>query len=193
MKHFSDVLTVLVPLIAVIFSWWLATKTANLKYEQQIKKEIYDNYYSDILKACYSLPTTDLLDFMGFYSYFHEDKLSKIITKNFTYVSPEIINDWKKYNLALKLFEYDYENDSNARHILSDFLNYYSHLIIMKSLEESEKLSEELKLPQLSTQLISPINKAAFLQISITVTKISPRVPPARTSSRFITLAHLHS
>lgn len=172
MEYISDILTVLVPLIAVIFSWWLATKTANEKYEQQVKKEIYDNYYSDILKACYTLPTTDLLDFMSFYSYHHEDKLSKIITKNFTYVSPEIINNWKKYNLALKLFEHDYKNNSIARDILSNFLNYYSHLIIMSSLKESERLSEELQLPQLSTQLLSPSTKIDFYKSQLPSQKL---------------------
>lgn len=162
MKYFPEIINVLIPLIAVIFSWWLATKTANNKYKQQVKKEIYDNYYSDILKTCYALPSTDLLDFMGFYSYYHEDKLSKIIVKNFTYVTPDIINNWKKYNLALKLFDHDYEKDTNARIVISGFLNFYSHLILKKSLEESEKLSEELKLPQLSTQLLSPLKTTDF-------------------------------
>lgn len=39
--------------------------------------------------------------------------------------------------------------------LLTKILDYHSHLIIKKSLQEVEKLSEELKLPQLSTQLLS--------------------------------------
>ncbi|HCD5396280.1 TPA: hypothetical protein NBW94_000591, partial [Staphylococcus aureus] len=115
MECLLELLKMSIPLIAVIFSWWLATKTANEKFEEQIKKETYDNFYSEILKACYELPSTDLLDFMSFYSYHRKDKISEIIIKNFSYVPPDIVNYWKKYNLALKFFEHDYEKDVQAR------------------------------------------------------------------------------
>ncbi|MGT2652957.1 hypothetical protein ACVQ9Z_07165 [Staphylococcus aureus] len=122
MECLLELLKMSIPLIAVIFSWWLATKTANEKFEEQIKKETYDNFYSEILKACYELPSTDLLDFMSFYSYHRKDKISEIIIKNFSYVPPDIVNYWKKYNLALKFFEHDYEKDVQAREVLSRFL-----------------------------------------------------------------------
>lgn len=172
MECLLELLKMSIPLIAVIFSWWLATKTANEKFEEQIKKETYDNFYSEILKACYELPSTDLLDFMSFYSYHRKDKISEIIIKNFSYVPPDIVNYWKKYNLALKFFEHDYEKDVQAREVLSRFLNYYSHLIIIKSLEESEKLSEELKLPQLSTQLLSPLKRIDFYKYQLPSQKL---------------------
>lgn len=38
MECLLELLKMSIPLIAVIFSWWLATKTANEKFEEQIKK-----------------------------------------------------------------------------------------------------------------------------------------------------------
>ena len=67
-----------------------------------------------------------------------------------------ILDNWKKYNLALKKFNHEtLAKDIQKKEVLAKILDYHSHLIIKKSLQESEKLSKELKLPQLSTQLLS--------------------------------------
>src|SRR5699024_12545113 len=71
-------------------------------------------------------------------------------------ISEEIIENWKKYNITLKMYNHEtLETDIDKKLVLAKVLNYHSHLIIKKSLKQSEKLSEKLKLPQLSTKLLS--------------------------------------
>lgn len=147
----------IIPIFAVVVSWLLATKNTKKNYELDLKKEIYNSYYCEILKLCHGLPSPDLLDFFSFLSYYQEEKLSKIILDNFNYIDPSILEYWKQYNLALKIYKHETHNDINKKIILKNILNYYSHIILMKSLEKSEQLSKELKLPQLSTPLLSPL------------------------------------
>ncbi|PCM42685.1 hypothetical protein CPU09_02580 [Mammaliicoccus sciuri] len=149
----------IIPLLAVIVSWLLASKNTNKKYDLDLKKEIYNNYYCEILKICHGLPSPNLLDFFSFLSFYQEEKLSKIILDNFIYIDPSILKYWKQYNLALKIYNHETHNDYDKKIILKSILNYYSHIILIKSLEKSEQLSKELKLPQLSTPLLSPLWK----------------------------------
>ena len=151
-----ELLKMIVPIIAVVVSYLLGLAASKSNYKKSVKKEIYNNYYSEILKLCYGLPSQSLLNFFSFISYYHDEKLSKIIIDNFQYVPNTILDNWKKYNLALKKFNHEtLAKDIQKKEVLSKILDYHSHLIIKKSLQESEKLSKELKLPQLSTQLLS--------------------------------------
>lgn len=151
-----DLLKVLLPITSVVISFLLGLYSSNVNHKKDVKKEIYNNYYSEIIKVCYGLPSPSLLDFFSFISYYHDEKLSKIIVNNFQYIPEEIIENWKKYNLTLKIYNHEtLETDINKKIVLSKVLNYHSHLIIKKSLKQSEKLSDKLKLPQLSTKLLS--------------------------------------
>ncbi|MDU7042411.1 MAG: hypothetical protein E6340_10250 [Actinomyces sp.] len=153
---YKELLKMLVPIIAVVVSYLLGLVSSRSNYEKSVKKEIYNNYYSEILKLCYGLPSQSLLNFFSFIAYYHDEKLSKIIIENFQYVPNTILVSWKKYNLTLKKYNHETLNeDIQKKEVLVKILDYHSHLIIKKSLQESEKLSEELKLPQLSTQLLS--------------------------------------
>ncbi|MEY8600004.1 hypothetical protein [Staphylococcus shinii] len=151
-----DLLKVLLPIASVVISFLLGLYSSNVNHKKDVKKEIYNNYYSEIIKVCYGLPSPSLLDFFSFISYYHDEKLSKIIVNNFQYIPEEIIENWKKYNLTLKIYNHEtLETDIDKKIVLSKVLNYHSHLIIKKSLKQSEKLSDKLKLPQLSTKLLS--------------------------------------
>ena len=153
---YKDFLKLLIPIIAVVISYFLGLAASKSSYKKSIKKEIYNNYYSEILKLCYGLPSQSLLNFFSFMAYYHDEKLPKIIIENFQYVPNSIIENWKKYNLALKKYNHEtLDKDIQTKEVLAKILDYHSHLIIKKSLLESEKLSKELKLPQLSTQLLS--------------------------------------
>ncbi|PTI21362.1 hypothetical protein [Staphylococcus warneri] len=152
---YKELLKMIVPIIAVVVSYLLGLAASKSNYKKAVKKEIYNNYYSEILKLCYGLPSQSLLNFFSFMAYYHDEKLSKIIIENFQYVPNSILENWKKYNLTLKKYNHEtLEKDIQKKLALSKILDYHSHLIIKKSLKESEKLSEELKLPQLSTQLL---------------------------------------
>lgn len=151
-----DLSKVLLPIVSVVFSFLLGLYASNVNYKKDVKKEIYNNYYSEIIKVCYGLPSPSLLDFFSFIAYYHDEKLSKIIVNNFQYIPEEIIENWKKYNITLKMYNHEtLETDIDKKLVLAKVLNYHSHLIIKKSLKQSEKLSEKLKLPQLSTKLLS--------------------------------------
>ena len=151
-----DLSKVLLPIASVVFSFLLGLYASNINHKKDVKKEIYNNYYSEILKLCYGLPSPTLLSFFSFLSYYHDEKLSKIIVNNFQYIPEDIIENWKKYNIALKRFNHDLLNtDIEERSVLAKVLDYHSHLIIKKSLKQSEKLSQALELPQLSTKLLS--------------------------------------
>lgn len=151
-----DLSKVLLPIASVVFSFLLGLYASNINHKKDVKKEIYNNYYSEILKLCYGLPSPTLLSFFSFLSYYHDEKLSKIIVNNFQYIPEDIIENWKKYNIALKRFNHDLlDTDIEERSVLAKVLDYHSHLIIKKSLKQSEKLSQALELPQLSTKLLS--------------------------------------
>ncbi|MEX5937666.1 hypothetical protein [Mammaliicoccus sciuri] len=151
-----SLLKIILPILSVIISFLLGLFASNVNHKKGVNKEIYNNYYSEILKLCYGLPSPTMLSFFSFLSYYHDEKLSKIIVNNFQYIPEEIIENWKKYNIALKRFNHDLlDTDIEERSVLADILDYHSHLIIKKSLLRSEKLSNQLKLPQLSTQLLS--------------------------------------
>ncbi|WP_019165847.1 hypothetical protein [Staphylococcus delphini] len=153
---YKEFLKMIVPIIAVVISYLLGLVASKSNHEKSVKKEIYNNYYSEILKLCYGLPSQSLLDFFSFIAYYHDEKLSKIIIANFQYVPNAILENWKKYNLTLKKYNHEtLDKDIQKKEVLAKILDYHSHLIIKKSLQESEKLSKELKLPQLSTQLLS--------------------------------------
>lgn len=151
-----DLSKVLLPIASVVISFLLGLYASNINHKKDVKKEIYNNYYSEILKLCYGLPSPTLLSFFSFLSYYHDEKLSKIIVNNFQYIPEDIIENWKKYNIALKRFNHDLlDTDIEERSVLAKVLDYHSHLIIKKSLKQSEKLSQALELPQLSTKLLS--------------------------------------
>lgn len=151
-----DLSKVLLPIASVVISFLLGLYASNINHKKDVKKEIYNNYYSEILKLCYGLPSPTLLSFLSFLSYYHDEKLSKIIVNNFQYIPEDIIENWKKYNIALKRFNHDLlDTDIEERSVLAKVLDYHSHLIIKKSLKQSEKLSQALELPQLSTKLLS--------------------------------------
>lgn len=153
---YKEFLKLLIPIVAVVVSYFLGLAASKSGYKKSIKKEIYNNYCSEILKLCYGLPSQSLLNFFSFMSYYHDEKLSKIIIENFQYVPNAILENWKKYNLTLKKYNHEtLDKDIQKKEVLAKLLDYHSHLIIKKSLQESEKLSKELKLPQLSTQLLS--------------------------------------
>ena len=160
-----DLLKVLLPIASVVISFLLGLYSSNVNHKKDVKKEIYNNYYSEIIKVCYGLPSPSLLDFFSFISYYHDEKLSKIIVNNFQYIPEEIIENWKKYNLTLKIYNHEtLETDINKKIVLSKVLNYHSHLIIKKSLKQSEKLSDKLKLPQLSTKLLSEMYSTEYYE-----------------------------
>ena len=157
----SEILKTSIPFLTAIISFCLGLKASERTFNKQVKKDIYNNYYSEIIKLCYSLPSTFLLDFQAFKSYYHEDKISNVVIDNFSYIDPDIIVYWQKYNLALKVFNHECYNDIDKQSALLDVLNYHSHMIIKKSLKKSEKLSNELGLPQLSTPLLSNMDKTS--------------------------------
>ncbi|WP_239709391.1 MULTISPECIES: hypothetical protein [unclassified Mammaliicoccus] len=151
-----SLLKIILPILSVIISFLLGLFASNVTHKKDVNKEIYNNYYSEILKLCYGLPSPSLLNFFSFISYYHDEKLSKIIVNNFQYIPEEIIENWKKYNLTLKKYNHEtLKTDIEKKIVLAKVLDYHSHLIIKKSLLRSEKLSNQLKLPQLSTQLLS--------------------------------------
>lgn len=151
-----SLLKIILPILSVIISFLLGLFASNVNHKKSVKKEIYNNYYSEILKLCYGLPSPSLLNFFSFISYYHDEKLSEIIVNNFQYIPEEIIVNWKKYNLTLKMYNHEtLKTDIEKKLVLAKVLDYHSHLIIQKSLLRSEKLSNQLKLPQLSTQLLS--------------------------------------
>ena len=64
-------------------------------------------------------------------AYYHDEKLSKIIIENFQYVRNSIIENWKKYNLALKKYNHEtVDKDIQTKEVLAKILDYHSHLII---------------------------------------------------------------
>ena len=156
-----EIIKTVIPVFTAIVSFWLGLKASEKSFNKQVKKDIYNNYYSEIIKLCYSLPDTFLLDFRSFKSYYHEDKISNVVINNFSYVDQDILVYWQKYNLALKMFNHECHNDIDKQMVLIEILNYHSHMIIKKSLKKSEKLSNELGLPQLSTPLLSNMAKTS--------------------------------
>lgn len=160
-----NLLKVILPIISVVISFLLGIYASKATHKKDVNKEIYNNYYSEILKLCYGLPSPSLLNFFSFISYYHDEKLSKIIVNNFQYIPEEIIENWKKYNLTLKKYNHEtLKTDIEKKIVLAKVLDYHSHLIIKKSLLRSEKLSNQLKLPQLSTQLLSEMYSTEYYE-----------------------------